>query len=109
VQTVDTIRVGETIRESPDEGAPYSPLRGKDETREVESSRFFATAKNGALHPLDDAALESDAIYLVEVRRADVVPGTSFLRRMVARGGPDDLPADFAERHDHYRHRTGGR
>jgi len=66
--------------------------------------RFFAIAKNGALQPLDDVALQPGSVYLVEARPSPAVPGNSSLRRIVARGGPHDLPGDFAERHDYYAH-----
>ena len=73
------------------------------------ATRFFAVAKNGALHPLDDVTLVSGSIYLVEVREAPSVPANRSLRRILARGGPSDLPADFAEQHDHYAHGAGRR
>lgn len=67
-------------------------------------SRFFAIVRNGGLHPLDDVALQQGSLYLVEAREVQAVPGNSSLRRIVARGGPEDLPPDFAERHDYYAH-----
>lgn len=81
---------------------------GPPETREGATHRFFAIAKGNALHPLDDVALDAGSLYLVELRLAQVVPGNTSLRRIVARGGPD-LPSDFAERHDYYAHGAGRR
>lgn len=69
-----------------------------------EATRFFAIVKNGNLHPLDDVALEPGAFYLVEARQAETVPASRSLRRILARGGPTDLPSDLAEQHDHYAH-----
>ena len=80
-----------------------------DEPSPAAATRFFAAAKNGALHPLDEVPLESGALYLVEIRPAPSVPGSRSLRRILARGGPGDLPADFAEQHDHYAHGAGRR
>ena len=68
------------------------------------TAHFFAVVRSGNLHPLDDVTLEPGAFYLVEARPAQTVPGTRSLRRILARGGPTDLPADFAEQHDHYAH-----
>ena len=79
---------------------------GEPAAGEASTHRFFAIVKDSALHPLDDVALEPGSLYLVEAREAPAVPGNSSLRRIVARGGPDDLPADFAERHDYYAHGT---
>jgi hypothetical protein len=66
--------------------------------------RFFAAAENGTLRPLDDIALEPGSFYLVEARQVPGVPGNTSARRILARGGPADLPPDFAEQHDHYAH-----
>lgn len=66
------------------------------------SVRFFARCVQGALVPIDESQLEESATYLVEVQRVDGLPATRALRRILARGGPNDLPADLAERHDHY-------
>jgi hypothetical protein len=71
--------------------------------------RFFAVVKKGSLHPLDDVGLESGSVYLVELRDAPSIPGNRALRRILARGGPGDLPADLAEQHDHYAHGAGRR
>jgi hypothetical protein len=68
------------------------------------ATRFFAVVKDGALHPLDDVTLEPGSLHLVEIREAPSVPGNRSLRRILARGGPPDLPADLAEQHDHYAH-----
>ncbi len=66
--------------------------------------RFFARLVRGGLQPLDPTDLSEGALYLVQVRQMAAVPSSRALRRIVARGGPADLPADFAEQHDHYAH-----
>ncbi len=98
---------GESVSETPAETSTYAPTAAPPETEAT--SRFFATAKNKALHPLDDVNLEAGSFYLVDIRKVQTVPGTSSLRRILARGGPGDLPADFAERHDYYAHGTNRR
>jgi len=91
------------VREAPEPGP-----RAEDPSVSA-ATRFFAVVKNGALHPLDDVTLESGSFYLVEIRGAPSVPGNRSLRRILARGGPGDLPPDLAEQHDHYAHGTGRR
>ncbi len=93
------------------EGSPGRSIHADPDTpaRDEATHRFFAVVKNGALYPLDEITLESGSLYLVSVREASAVPGNSSLRRIVARGGPDDLPSDFAERHDYYAHGAGRR
>jgi hypothetical protein len=66
--------------------------------------RFFAVAENGNLRPLDEVALEPGSFYLVEAGHVPAVPATRALRRILARGGPADLPSDLADQHDHYAH-----
>jgi hypothetical protein len=66
--------------------------------------RFFAVAEKGNLRPLDEVALEPGSFYLVEAKQVPAVPATRALRRILARGGPADLPSDLAEEHDHYAH-----
>ena len=70
-----------------------------------EVARFFAELRGGALVPLDPVGLPDGARLLVAARVADAVPATPALRRILARGGPDDLPPDFARNHDYYAHR----
>jgi hypothetical protein len=67
-------------------------------------TRFFAVAQNGTLRPLDAVRLAPGSHYLVEIHGVPSVPVNRALRRILARGGPSDLPADFAERHGHYAH-----
>jgi hypothetical protein len=83
--------------------------RAEPETQGPPIHRFFAIVRNKTLHPLDEVALEPGSLYLVEVREAPVVPGNTSLRRIVARGGPENLPPDFADRHDYYAHGAGRR
>ena len=91
---------GDVVREAPD----LLPEEGSSVP-----TRFFAVVKNGALHPLGDVVLESGSLFLVEIRQSPSVPGSRSLRRILARGGPGGLPADFAEQHDHYAHGAGRR
>jgi len=70
----------------------------------LQDHRFFAKLVRGVLEPLDPVNLEQDATYLVHAQKVDAVPSSAALRRIVARGGPSDLPPDFAEQHDHYAH-----
>ena len=88
--------------------APENSPRA-EEPSPAPATRFFAVVKNGALQPLDEVTLESGSLYLVELRAAPSVPGNRSLRRILARGGPGDLPVDFAEQHDHYAHGAGRR
>jgi hypothetical protein len=90
-------------KDTPPEDASDDEV-GQRDAGGVAAVRFFAVVKNGMLDPLDDVALEPGSLYLVEVRGAQAVPGNRFLRRIVARGGPEDLPPDFSERHDYYAH-----
>jgi hypothetical protein len=93
---------------SPSRHEPVPEQETKDtlerEVPPTAPTRFFAVVKDGALHPLDDVALEAGALHLVEIRGAPAVPGSRSLRRILARGGSTDLPPDFAEQHDHYAH-----
>lgn len=66
--------------------------------------RFFARYTSHGLEPLDPVDLQTGAVYLLQVRLATSAPRTQALRRILARGGPVDLPGDFAEQHDHYAH-----
>lgn len=93
----------DAVREAPE----HSPRA--EEPSPSAATRFFAVVKNGALHPLDEVTLESGSLYLVEIRETPSVPGNRSLRRILARGGPGDLPADLAEQHDHYAHGAGRR
>ncbi len=88
----------DVVREAPETIAPTENRSGAGATK------CFAVVKNGALHPLDDVLLEEGAVHLLEIHEAAFVPGNRALRRILARGGPPDLPADLAERHDHYAH-----
>jgi hypothetical protein len=88
----------DVVRETPEATAPT------ENRSAAAATRFFAVVKNGALHPLDDVTLEAGSLHLVEIREAPSVPGNRSLRRILARGGPPDLPADLAEQHDHYAH-----
>lgn len=95
------------------EGIPASsghPIHARiADAPEPLTHRFFAIAKNKSLQPLDDVALEPGTVYLIEAREAATVPANASLRRILARGGPESLPVDFAERHDHYAHGAGRR
>lgn len=92
---------GDVVREAPE--------RLSEDLTPSAPTRFFAVVKSGALHPLDEVVLESGSVHLVEIRQAPAVPGSRSLRRILARGGPDGLPADFSEQHDHYAHGAGRR
>ncbi len=78
-----------------------SQARGAEPPAGAEST-FFARVRRGRLEPLDDIGLPEGDLVLVRATPARVVPATGALRRIVARGGPASLPADFAEQHDHY-------
>lgn len=69
---------------------------------------FFARVRGGVLEPLDDPGLEEGALVLVATSQRPSAPANPLLRRLVARGGPPDLPPDLAERHDRYAHGAGG-
>ena len=68
---------------------------------------FFARVRNRVLEPLDDPGLEDGTMVLVTAARADKVPASSAMRRIVARGGPESLPGDLSERHDIYARPSG--
>lgn len=68
---------------------------------------FFAKVRKRVLEPLDDPGLEDGAVVLVTAVRAEYVPASSAMRRIVARGGPASLPGDLAERHDLYARPSG--
>lgn len=76
----------------------------RKEGRHVEQLKFFARVAKSRLEPLDPVEFGEGAVYLVSARRVDSAPGTPSLRRILAREGPPDLPADFAEQHDFYAH-----
>lgn len=65
-------------------------------------SAFFGRVRKGRIEPLDDTGLKEGDLVLVRAAVTGAVPATAALRRIVARGGPAALPADFAEQHDHY-------
>ncbi len=65
---------------------------------------FLARVRKGRLEPLDPMTLEEGAVVVVRVSPAPTVPRQAALRRIVAAAGVTDLPADFAEQHDHYAH-----
>jgi hypothetical protein len=65
---------------------------------------FFARVRKACLEPLDAVSLDEGAVVMVRVTPAVAVPRSAALRRIVAAGGPDTLPVDFAEQHDHYAH-----
>jgi hypothetical protein len=80
-------------------GADGSPgAQPKDEP----VAAFFARVRKGLLEPLDPTGLADGDIVLVTVAKAPTMPTSAALRRIVARGGPRSLPADFAEQHDRY-------
>ena len=89
-------RVAETVaryERSPDETAAVAP-----------PYRFFATIEGGRLVPTDPVDLPDGAVVLVEAQRVAGAPTSRALRRIAALRGPEDLPPDFAERHDAYAH-----
>lgn len=63
---------------------------------------FFARVRKARLEPLDPVPLEEGAVVIVRVMAAPAVPRRTALRQIVAAGGPEMLPSDFAEQHDHY-------
>jgi hypothetical protein len=65
---------------------------------------FLARVRKGRLEALDPISLEEGAVVVVRVSPAPTVPRQAALRRIVAVAGVTDLPADFAEQHDHYAH-----
>lgn len=65
---------------------------------------FLARVRKGRLEALDPISLEEGAVVVVRVTPAPTVPRQAALRRIVAASGVTDLPADFAEQHDHYAH-----
>lgn len=101
--TLEPASPADAARETPDSATPYGPR--VSEPGGVVSRRFFATFRSGSLDPVDQVDLDDGAAYLVEVQQVPAIPGSPSLRRIVARGGPSDLPPDFAERHDLYRRR----
>ncbi len=76
--------------------------RGPEDT--ADEHIFFARVRRGVLEPLDPIALTDGSLVRVRVTPVPSVPGIAALRRIVAAGGPRDLPEDLAERHDHYAH-----
>lgn len=69
-----------------------------------EDAAFYAYVRRGVLEPLDSPGLPDGTLVIVRATVAPSVPGIAALRRIVASGGPTDLPTDLAERHDHYAH-----
>ena len=78
-------------------------LRLPGPAQDVEAA-FFARVRQGVLEPLDPTGLPEGALVRVRAAITESVPGISALRRILAAGGPEDLPRDLAERHDHYAH-----
>lgn len=75
-----------------------------DTTASSDERRFFARAGSSGLEPIDPVELAPGATYLVRITPVPGVPRSTALRRMLARGGPGDLPRDLAAQHDHYAH-----
>ncbi len=73
----------------------------------AETRRFFARMEGGRLVPLDPVELPEGTVVLVATRALAGAPSSRALRRIAARGGPDTLPVDLAERHDYYAHGAG--
>jgi hypothetical protein len=86
------------------ETAPAYGNPGAEQGGSVDELRFFARAGEKSLDPIDAVALERGATYLVRATLTESVPQSGALRRILARGGPDDLPRDLAAQHDHYAH-----
>ena len=70
--------------------------------------RFFAKVTRGRLQPLDPIDLKEGEVLLVRTERVPAAPRHASLRRILALGGPGDLPADLAARHDRYAHGAAG-
>ena len=66
--------------------------------------RFFARVRRGRLEPIDRVDLVEGEVVLVRTERVPGAPRHSSLRRILALGGPRDLPVDLAEHHDRYAH-----
>lgn len=66
--------------------------------------RFFATVRDGHLVPTDPVDLPDGAVVLVEAQRVAGAPTSRAMRHIAALRGPEDLPPDFAERHDEHAH-----
>ena len=77
------------------------PSRGGEEETTV---AFFARVTGAALEPLDASGLADGDLVLVRATRVASAPASAAIRKIVARGGPRTLPADFAEEHDRYAH-----
>lgn len=94
----------------PDSSAPgrLSPDRAALQKATVAPARegaglaFFARVRKGLLEPLDETGLADGDLVLVRAIVTRAVSANAAIRRIVARGGPGSLPADFAEQHDHY-------
>lgn len=71
---------------------------------ETGATAFFARVRAGLLEPLDPTGLPEGAVVAVRATVTHSTPQVSALRRILAAGGPDTLPRDLAERHDHYAH-----
>ena len=65
---------------------------------------FFARVRGGMFEPLDAPGFKDGEFVVIRAARVASVPGNATLRKMLAAGGPESLPADFAERHDAYAH-----
>jgi len=85
--------------------AEASPSYGQSQPS-VETLRCFARFADGVLHPLDPIPALEGAVFHVVATPAPIVPANAALRRIVARGAGEALPADFAIEHDHYIHGT---
>lgn len=88
--------------DSAGENAVEAGTRPEASPRAEAAAGFFARVRNGRLEPLDETGLAEGDLVLVNATVALAVPATAALRRIVARGGPVTLPADFAEQHDYY-------
>ena len=53
---------------------------------------------------IDASGLADGELVLVRASRVASAPASAAIRKIVARGGPRTLPADFADEHDHYAH-----
>jgi hypothetical protein len=75
-----------------------------DSAPEPGELRFFARASGSGLQPVDPVAFDRGALYLVRAVRTEDAPRSTALRRILARGGPEDLSRDLATQHDRYAH-----
>lgn len=75
-------------------------------TPQADERAFFARVQRGLLKPLDPTGLPEGALVRVRATITPSAPSIPALRRIIAAGGPGNLPEDLAERHDHYAHGT---